>query len=183
MTKIWLRSFPPIYPPSHPRSSQTLGPLLLRYGRFQTDSTTPSHRLGSTGGFRRLASRSIVLLLFLQKQNLATAIYLFGLGDILGLRPPQGEKWVGHSHRSGGATSALSIDDSLPVIARFGVWDHMDSLQAYLDASVGPSADALLFFEHLLKPSLTAVRAQLSVQRAQAQGLPRTYSSVLLRTA
>ena len=28
MTKIWLRSFPPIYPPSHPRSSQTLGPLL-----------------------------------------------------------------------------------------------------------------------------------------------------------
>jgi hypothetical protein len=103
--------------------------------------------------------------------------------DILGLRPPQGEKWVGHSHRSGGATSALSIDDSLPVIARFGVWDHMDSLQAYLDASVGPSADALLFFEHLLKPSLTAVRAQLSVQRAQAQGLPRTYSSVLLRTA
>ena len=31
---------------------------------------------------RRLhAYRSIVLLLFLQKQNLATAIYLFGLGD------------------------------------------------------------------------------------------------------
>ena len=28
MAKIWLRSFPPIYPPSHPRSFQTLGPLL-----------------------------------------------------------------------------------------------------------------------------------------------------------
>jgi hypothetical protein len=41
--------------------------------------------------------------------------------DILGLRPPQGEKWVGHSHRSGGATAALSIDASLPAIARFGV--------------------------------------------------------------
>ena len=47
--------------------------------------------------------------------------------DILGLRPPQGEKWVGHSHRSGGATAALSIDASLPVIARFGVWDHIGS--------------------------------------------------------
>jgi len=100
--------------------------------------------------------------------------------DILGLRPPQGEKWVGHSHRSGGATAALSIDASLPAIARFGVWDHIGSLQAYLDASVGPSVDALLFFEHLLKPSLHAVREQLSAQRAQAQGLPRTYSGVLL---
>ena len=30
-----------------------------------------------------------------------------------------------HSHRSGGATGALSIDASLPAIARFGVWDNM----------------------------------------------------------
>ena len=70
-----------------------------------------------------------------------------------------------------------------PSIARFGVWDHIGSLQAYLDASVRPSADALLFFEHLLKPSLTAVRDQLSAQRAQAQELPCTYSSVLLGAA
>ena len=88
--------------------------------------------------------------------------------DILALRPPQGEKWVGHSHRSGGATGALSIDASLPVIARFGVWDNIASVQAYLDASVGPSADALLFFEHLLKPSLDLVRAQLAQERAAA---------------
>ena len=33
--------------------------------------------------WRKLAHRSIVLLLFLQKQNLATAIYLFGLGTLL----------------------------------------------------------------------------------------------------
>jgi len=103
--------------------------------------------------------------------------------DILSLRPPPGEKWVGHSHRSGGATAALSVDASLPAIARFGVWDHMGSLQAYLDASVGPSADALLFFEHLLKPSLSTVRDQLSAQRAQAQGLAHTYHSVLLGDA
>ena len=88
--------------------------------------------------------------------------------DILAWRPPQGEKWVGHSHRSGGATGALSIDVSLPVIARFGVWDNIASVQAYLDASVGPSADALLFFEHLLKPSLDLVRAQLAQERAAA---------------
>ena len=92
---------------------------------------------------------------------------------------------MGHSHRSGGATAALSIDASLPAIASFGVWDHMASLQAAsdLDASVGPSADALLFFEHLLKPSLSTVRDQLSAQRAQAQGLAHTYHSVLLGDA
>ena len=90
---------------------------------------------------------------------------------------------MGHSHRSGGATATLSIDASLPAIASFGVWDHMGSLQAYLDASVGPSADTLLFFEHLLKPSLAAVRDQLSAQRAQAQGLAHTYHSVLLGNA
>ena len=75
----------------------------------------------------------------------------------------QGEKWVGHSHRSGGATAALSIDASLPAIARFGVWDYIGSLQAYLDASVGPSVDALLFFEHLLKPSLHTAGATTHV--------------------
>ena len=42
------------------------------------------------------------------------------------------------------------------------------SVQAYLDASVGPSADALLFFEHLLKPSLDLARAQLAQERAAA---------------
>ena len=57
---------------------------------------------------------------------------------------------------------------SLPAIARFGVWDHIASVHAYLDASVGPSADALLFFEHLLKPSLDFVRAQLAQERAAA---------------
>ena len=129
----------------------------LRYGRFQTERTTPSHRRASAGGFKS------------------------------GPPSPQGEKWVGHLHRSGGATAALSIDANLPDIARFGVWDHIGSLQAYLDASVeplvGPSVDALLFFEHLLKPSLNTVREQLSAQRAHAQGLPRTYSSVLLGAA
>ena len=44
---------------------------------------------------------------------------------LLGLRPPQGEKWVGHWHLSGGATRALSIDASLPAIVCFGVWDDM----------------------------------------------------------
>jgi hypothetical protein len=52
-----------------------------------------------------------------------------------------------------------------------------------LDASVGLSVDALLFFEHLLKPSLHTVREQLSAHHAQAQGLPRTYIGVLLGAA
>jgi hypothetical protein len=88
--------------------------------------------------------------------------------DHLGLQPPVGEKWCGHSHRSGGATGALSVDASLPAIARFGVWDQFSSLQPYLDPSVGPSAAALLFFDHLLKPSLSAARALLQQQRQSA---------------
>ena len=89
--------------------------------------------------------------------------------DALNLHPPVGEKWGGHSHRSGGATAALSIDVSLPAIARFGIWDHIASLQPYLDPAVGPSAAALFFFEHLLKPSLAEARAQLQALQAQLQ--------------
>jgi len=87
--------------------------------------------------------------------------------DVLHLHPPAGETWGGHSHRSGGATAALSIDVSLPAIARFGIWDRIASLQPYLDPAVGPSAAALFFFEHLLKPSLAEARAQLLAHRAR----------------
>jgi len=95
--------------------------------------------------------------------------------DFLNLSPPVGELWSGHSHRSGGATGALSIDASLPAIARFGVWDNMASVQPYLDPSVGPTPAALLFFDHLLKPSLEQARTDLQQLRANA-----SYSDVLL---
>jgi len=97
-----------------------------------------------------------------------------GSCDILGLCPPQGEKWVGHSHRSGGATATLSIDASLPAIASFGVWDHMGSLQAYLDASVGPSADTLLFFEHLLTNFVSVRTIKGSSSSAKPRSGPRS---------
>ena len=95
--------------------------------------------------------------------------------DFLRLSPPVGELWSGHSHRSGGATGALSIDASLPAIARFGVWDNMASVQPYLDPSVGPTPAALLFFDHLLKPNLEQARTDLQQLRANA-----SYSDVLL---
>lgn len=95
--------------------------------------------------------------------------------DFLQLTPPVGELWSGHSHRSGGATAALSIDASLPAIARFGVWDNMASVQPYLDPSVGPTPAALLFFDHLLKPSLAQVRTDLQQMRADS-----SYCDVLL---
>ena len=63
--------------------------------------------------------------------------------------------------------AALSIDVSLSAIARFGIWDHIASLQPYLDPAVGPSAAALLFFEHLLKPRLSEALAQLQVLQAK----------------
>ena len=59
-------------------------------GTFAPDRPPGGHPWPGTYGpaknmlTRRLhAYRSIVLLLFLQKQNLATAIYLFGLGTLL----------------------------------------------------------------------------------------------------
>ena len=62
-----------------PRHFDKLGYLLLphvlgpKYERRQRPRNSKEFRI----------VRSIVLLLFLQKQNLATAIYLFGLGTLL----------------------------------------------------------------------------------------------------
>ena len=87
----------------------------------------------------------------------------------LGLSPPVGELWSGRSHRSGGATVALSVDASLPAIVRFGVWDNLASVQPDLDPSVGPFPEALLFFDHVLKPSLAQARSALDLLRSSPE--------------
>ena len=61
------------------------------------------------------------------------------------------------------------MDASLPAIARFGVWDNLGSVQPYLDPSVGPSPEALLFFDHLLKPSLAQARSALDLLRSSPE--------------
>ena len=78
---------------------------------------------------------------------------------LLKLKPPAGEAWSGHSHRSGGASGALSIDVSLPAIARFGVWSQIHSLYPYLDPSVpgfftgGGGAFSQILYLYLLAAS------------------------------
>ena len=73
------------------------------------------------------------------------------------------------------AMAALSTDASLPAIARFVVWYNMASVQPYLDPSVGPTPATLLFFDHILKPSLAQVWTDLQQMRADS-----SYCDVLL---
>ena len=96
--------------------------------------------------------------------------------SLLKLKPPAGEAWSGHSHRSGGASGALSIDVSLPAIARFGVWSQIHSLYPYLDPSVQPTPDAVLFFDHLLHTTVAAARQQLTRRRSAARLAPKVVS-------
>ena len=83
----------------------------------------------------------------------------------LGIEPPPGVKWTGHSLRGGAATAALALGVSLPVLCRWGLWRSITVIMRYLDPLVKPDAAALLFFAHLLAsaPSFddAAVRAHL----------------------
>ena len=71
-----------------------------------------------------------------------------------GVTPPLGQKWTRHSMRSGGATSALAIGADAFTIARWGVWNSLNSVILYVDPLVQACPSAVLFFRHLLKPSL-----------------------------
>ena len=83
----------------------------------------------------------------------------------MGVEPPPGVKWTGHSLRGGAATAALALGVSLPVLCRWGLWRSIVVIMRYLDPLVKPDAAGLLFFAHLLAsaPSFddAAVRAHL----------------------
>jgi hypothetical protein len=87
------------------------------------------------------------------------SVWLLELLSLIGVSPPPGVLWSMHSLRSGGATAALSIGVDLSAIARWGLWKEISSVQAYVDALVRASAEAVAFFGHLLKPSSSALAA------------------------
>lgn len=72
--------------------------------------------------------------------------WLVKCAALVGWVAPSGEKWTGHSLRSGGASACQAIDVPLFYIMSFGVWKTMEAVQRYLSALILPSDAAWLFF-------------------------------------
>ena len=72
--------------------------------------------------------------------------WLVKCAALVGWVAPSGEKWTGHSLRSGGASACQAIDVPLFYIMSFGVWKTMEAVQRYLSAMILPSDAAWLFF-------------------------------------
>ena len=62
------------------------------------------------------------------------------------MSPPAGEKWTGHSLRSGGASASLAINCQMYHIMQYGVWKTLATVQQYLSLFVLLSTDAYVFF-------------------------------------
>ena len=80
--------------------------------------------------------------------------WLAKCATLTGWTAPSGEKWTGHSLRSGGASACQAIDVPLFYIMSFGVWKSMEAVQRYLSAFILPSDTAWLFFGWL-RPSFS----------------------------
>ena len=65
----------------------------------------------------------------------------------LGIDPPPGELWTGHSLRKGAATGSHSIDVFLTKICHMGGWSITStSVHDYIDPTALPSPAAYYFF-------------------------------------
>ena len=64
--------------------------------------------------------------------------------------PPAGEKWTGHSLRSGGACASLAIGVGFFHIQQYGVWKSITSVQRYLSLFTLASRAAYIFFGWML---------------------------------
>ena len=66
-----------------------------------------------------------------------------------GMAPPSGAVFSGHSCRGGGATAALAVGVSLPVVMGWGDWKSLTSVVRYIDPRCPPSPAAVALFGHL----------------------------------
>ena len=102
--------------------------------------------------------------------------WLAKCATLTGWAAPAGEKWTGHSLRSGGASACQAIDVPLFYIMSFGVWRSMEAVQRYLSALILPSDDAWLFFGWLrprFSPTLVRWTQQQSPPPSQPQPPPQ----------
>ena len=69
------------------------------------------------------------------------------------MAPPSGEKWSGHSLRSGGASACIAIGVDIFHIMKHDVWKSLAAVQQYLSIMDLPTTAAYIFFGLLLPPS------------------------------
>jgi len=81
--------------------------------------------------------------------------------ELVNCAPPRGQKWTGHSLRSGGASASQAIDIPLFYIMSFGLWKSFDAVRRYLCWLVTASDAAYLFFGWLRPKPYEPVRLEL----------------------
>jgi hypothetical protein len=86
----------------------------------------------------------------LQLLRRSNKVWLLLLLVELDIPTPPGVKWTGHSLRRGGASVAHTVGVSIPVIMAWGLWKSLASALLYIDISVCPPSEDLLYFGHLL---------------------------------
>ena len=97
--------------------------------------------------------------------------WLAKCATLTGWAAPAGEKWTGHSLRSGGASACQAIDVPLFYIMSFGVWRSTEAVQRYLSALILPSDAAWLFFGWL-QPCFSPTLVRWAQQQQQPPPQP-----------
>ena len=72
---------------------------------------------------------------------------------LVDMAPPSGEKWTGHSLRSGGASACIAIGVDIFHIMKHGVWKSLAAVQQYLSMMDLPTTANYIFFGWLLPRS------------------------------
>lgn len=115
--------------------------LIRRWDQHSADYQAPTDHYWSLQGEDQQAKR--------WPASLVTK-WLNRLLPLVKCSPPAGEKWTGHSLRSGGACASLAIGVGFFHIQQYGVWKSITSVQRYLSLFTLASRAAYIFFGWML---------------------------------
>jgi len=115
--------------------------LIRRWDQHSADYQAPTDHYWSLQGEDQQAKR--------WPASLVTK-WLNRLLPLVKCSPSAGEKWTGHSLRSGGACASLAIGVGFFHIQQYGVWKSITSVQRYLSLFTLASRAAYIFFGWML---------------------------------
>ena len=95
--------------------------------------------------------------------------WLNSLLPLVNMQPPAGEKWSGHSLRSGGASASLAIGCEMFHVMHHGVWKSLAAVQQYLSMMILPSTAAYIFFGWMLPQEPPRPPPPLEIDRVEVE--------------